>query len=202
MMGARILIGLLCVSAAVLPAQSTPPIMKPKEAATRAVAATNAHTDAMTREPGAAVAQPASRPAPARDSASRSEPTRETAAGSAAVPKSVENEGPKFEREVFSYAPSGRRDPFVSLMTSGDLRPVITDLYVAGIVFDDSGRNSVAILVDGSSKEQYRARVGMSLGRMRVARIDPKSVTFTIEEFGFSRQETLPLGDPNKVRKQ
>jgi hypothetical protein len=87
-------------------------------------------------------------------------------------------------------------------MTSGDLRPVITDLYVAGIVFDDSGRNSVAVLVDGSSKEQYRARVGMSLGRMRVARIDPKSVTFTIEEFGFSRQETLPLGDPNKVRKQ
>jgi hypothetical protein len=159
----------------------------------------------MTTEPGAPTAQPARRDSVqpvSRDSVQPNQPKHETAAGSAAVPRTVENEGPNFEREVFSYAPSGRRDPFVSLMTSGDLRPVITDLYVAGIVFDDSGRNSVAVLVDGSSKEQYRARVGMSLGRMRVARIDPKSVTFTIEEFGFSRQETLPLGDPNKVRKQ
>jgi hypothetical protein len=37
---------------------------------------------------------------------------------------------------------------------------------------------------------------------MRVAAIEPKRITFTIEEFGFSRQETLALGDPTTPRTQ
>ena len=41
-------------------------------------------------------------------------------------------------------------------------------------------------------------KVGQTLGRMRVAQIQPKSVTFTIEEFGFSRQETLALSDSKR----
>ena len=41
--------------------------------------------------------------------------------------------------------------------------------------------------------QPYRVRVGESLGRMRVARIATKAITFTIEEFGYSRQETLAL---------
>jgi hypothetical protein len=53
-----------------------------------------------------------------------------------------------------------------------------------------------------NSKEQYRVKLGQVLGRMRVARIQPKIVTFTIEEFGFSRQEALSLGDPSQARKK
>ena len=103
-------------------------------------------------------------------------------------------------RETFAYARRGRRDPFVSLMLTGELRPMIADLMLVGVAFDHSGRNSVAIMRDVTTKEQYRVRVGQGIGRMRVAQIQPKQVVFTIEEFGFSRQEVLALGDSTKAR--
>jgi hypothetical protein len=43
-------------------------------------------------------------------------------------------------------------------------------------------------------------RVGTPLGRMRVAAIRQKAVVFTIEELGYSRQETLGLNDSTAVR--
>ena len=63
-----------------------------------------------------------------------------------------------------------------------------------------SGQNSVAILRDLTTKEQYRVHVGQTLGRMKVSAIDPRQVTFTIEEFGYSRQETLMYNDPATMR--
>lgn len=100
-----------------------------------------------------------------------------------------------FNREVFQYDADGRRDPFVSLLTSSEIRPTLSDLRLTTIAYDPLGRNSVAVLRDIGTKEQYRVKVGTSLGRMRVVRIDPKVVTFALEEFGFSRQETLAIGD-------
>ena len=100
-----------------------------------------------------------------------------------------------FSREVFQYDPAGRRDPFVSLVRSSEIRPTLSDLRLTAIAFDPLGRNSVAVLRDLGTKEQYRVKVGTPLGRMRVVRIDPKVVTFALEEFGFSRQETLAIGD-------
>ena len=100
-----------------------------------------------------------------------------------------------FNREVFQYDPAGRRDPFVSLVTSSEIRPTLSDLRLTTIAFDPLGRNSVAVLRDLGTKEQYRVKVGTALGRMRVVRIDPKVVTFALEEFGFSRQESLAIGD-------
>jgi hypothetical protein len=100
-----------------------------------------------------------------------------------------------FNREVFHYDPAGRRDPFVSLVKSSEIRPTLSDLRLTTIAFDPLGRNSVAVLRDIGTKEQYRVKVGTPLGRMRVVRIDPKVVTFALEEFGFSRQETLAIGD-------
>ena len=48
---------------------------------------------------------------------------------------------------------------------------------------------------------QYRIRVGQQLGRLRVSGIKQRTVQFTIEEFGFNRQETLAMaGDTTKVR--
>ena len=69
------------------------------------------------------------------------------------------------------------------------------------VVYDAEGDNSVAILRDNFSKQQYRVRVGQQLGRMRVSAIKQKAVQFTVEEFGFNRIETLPLSsDTTKVR--
>lgn len=103
-------------------------------------------------------------------------------------------------REEFEYDAGSRRDPFASLMGTTDIRPIITDLRVTAILFDPSGRNSVAVLRDLTSKEQYRVRVGQSAGRLRVTAIRQRSVTFVIEEFGYSRQETLTIGDTAATR--
>lgn len=105
-------------------------------------------------------------------------------------------------RESYTYQGMGRRDPFVSLMNSEQLRPLFQDLKLVAVAWDATGRNSVAVLRDVTSKEQYRVKVGQELGRMRVASISPKSVVFGIEEFGYSRQETLAMNDSTKVRTQ
>jgi len=105
------------------------------------------------------------------------------------------------QREVFSYSGGGRRDPYKSLMSSSELRPLLSDLLLTAVAFDPDGNRSVAILRDLVSRQQYRIRVGQQIGRLRVAAIRQKAVLFTIEEFGFSRQETLPLNsDTTKVR--
>ncbi|MEI6740913.1 MAG: hypothetical protein WCK74_11450 [Gemmatimonadaceae bacterium] len=105
------------------------------------------------------------------------------------------------QRETFSYNSGGRRDPYRSLMTSREVRPLVSDLRVTVIVFDPTGEQSVAILRDAFSKRQYRVRVGQQVGRLRVSAIKPKAVQVTIEEFGFNRTETLPLSsDSTKVR--
>lgn len=105
-----------------------------------------------------------------------------------------------FNREVFQYDPAGKRDPFVSLVKSSEIRPTISDLRLTTVALDPAGRNSVAVLRDVGTKEQYRVRVGATLGRMRVVRIDQKAVTFALEEYGFSRQETLAMGDSTLKR--
>jgi hypothetical protein len=105
-----------------------------------------------------------------------------------------------FNREAYSYPGRGRRDPFLSLLKSGDLRPLLSDLKLVTVLYDPTGRNSVAILRDLSTKDQYRVKLGQQLGRMRVAQIQPKQLVFTIEEFGYSRQETLSLSDTTSAR--
>jgi len=102
-------------------------------------------------------------------------------------------------RESFDYTRDTRRDPFVSLMTTSDLRPTMSDLRLTGILYDLSGRRPVAILRDIAGG-QWRVTTGMTLGRMRVAQIKPKTIIFTIEEFGFNRQDSLILGDTTRVR--
>ncbi len=104
-----------------------------------------------------------------------------------------------FRREIYVYDRAERRDPFVSLMTTGVLRPVISDLALVGIAYAPDGGRSVAVFRDKQTKEQYRVRTGETLGRMRVARIEPRRVTFAIDEFGFNRQESITMGDTTRV---
>ncbi len=110
--------------------------------------------------------------------------------------------GRVISRETYSYQGTGRRDPFVSLMNTEELRPLFQDLKLVAVAFDATGRNSVAVLRDVTSREQYRVKVGQEIGRMRVASIAEKSVVFGIEEFGYSRRETLAMNDSTKVRTQ
>jgi hypothetical protein len=116
----------------------------------------------------------------------------------AAAPRSSVN----LMREVFTYQRAGRRDPFVSLATTSDLRPLITDLTLVGILADPSGQRSVAVLRDKTDRnKQYRVTVGSTLGRLRVTRITSRDVTFSIEEFGRNRQEVLTYGaDSTRAR--
>jgi hypothetical protein len=102
-------------------------------------------------------------------------------------------------REVFSYDEAGRRDPFLSLLTTTDLRPTLSDLKIIATVVDEPGR-SVALLQDRNAGKQVSVRVGSKLGRMRVASIRPNVVVFTIDEFGTTRLDSLQLRDMTKVR--
>ncbi len=103
-------------------------------------------------------------------------------------------------REVFQYDGAGRRDPFVSLLTTTELAPMLNDLKLVAVAYDPRGRNSVAVLRDATSKKQYRVQVGQTIGRMRVAAIQEKAVIFTIEEFGYSRQELLGIQPPDSSK--
>ncbi len=96
-------------------------------------------------------------------------------------------------REVFSYE-GGGRDPFLSLLKSGDIRPLLSDLKLVGIYYD--GRypaRSVAVLRDVTNNKVYRAKPGDILGRLKVTTIRPREIVFTVQEFGFERQESLQL---------
>jgi len=174
---------------------------------------------ARTVAQGASLTPPAagdsSAAAPALAAGTPAATTGSTTTGSAAIPQTagrsvavavgpngVENDAAEltFVRETFSYAGQGRRDPFVSLLANGELKPMITDLRLVAVAYDASGRNSVAIMRDVNTKQQYRVRPGQTLGRMRVASIRQKQVLFTIEEFGYSRQEVLALGDSTTAR--
>lgn len=178
----RRLVGLLAVfaGASVALAQMPPSINKPIEQARKSVDATNAQMAVVNAGATTApVATQAATPAPAKPAA--------PAARQAQDPTKI-----TFEREVFTYVPRGT-DPFASPIESGAIRPLVADLKLVGIIFDPAGRNSVAVMRDISTQQQYRAKTGQKLGRARVVQISPQEVVLSIEEYGFSRQETLKL---------
>ena len=162
-------------------------------------ASAQARAQATSRPTPSTAAKPATKPAKRASPPPAPDP-RKPAVPAAPVP--AVDSGPKvlINREVFSYDGDGRRDPFVSLLTTSDLKPLLTDLKLVGVAYDPRGQNSVAVLRDITSKEQYKVRVGQTLGRMRVAAIQPKAVIFTIEEFGYSRQELLPIAPPDSSK--
>ena len=176
-------------------------------------ASAQARAQAATRpNPGTpakpAASKPAPKPAAPKPAASKPGASKTTLPPApdpkkpVAAPAPVVDSGPKvlINREVFSYEGDGRRDPFVSLLTTSDLKPMLADLKLVGVAYDPRGQNSVAVLRDMTSKDQYKVRVGQTIGRMRVAAIQPKAVIFTIEEFGYSRQELLPIAPPDSSK--
>ena len=189
---ASLAVAALVVSAGVLQAQV--PGAAAKAAARSAVAATNAHIEAE---------QNVEQHKPAANSAAKP-----------AAPKVVERPVTKLDiagvdtagtppvilRESYAFAKDGRRDPFVSLLTTNELRPTMSDLRLTGIVFAEGEGRSIATLRDVATNASYRVFTGSTLGRMRVSSIRTKTIVFTIDEFGTTRQDSLVLGDSTKVR--
>jgi len=108
-------------------------------------------------------------------------------------PKADSTAPPALVREVYSYE-GGGRDPFLSLLKSGDIRPLLSDLKLVGIYYD--GRltaRSVAVLRDVTNNKIYRVKPGDIIGRLKVTTIRPREIVFTVQEFGFERQESLQL---------
>lgn len=176
--------------------QAAPDLNAPRRAAQGAADATNAATAAKTGQavPAPAAAGQPGAPAPRSGPASvPAVPARPAAADLAA-------NVPPVTREVFTYSADGRRDPFYSLILTEDLRPLLSDLKLVGILYESSGRRSVAIMRDVLTNAQYRVGTGQTLGRMRVTQIKQKGVIFSIDEFGLSRQDSLVLTDTTRVR--
>jgi hypothetical protein len=197
----RVLLIAACAqfAATAAPAQRLPDINGPKRAAQRAAAAENAQLSAQTGQALPTRNAAAAAPAPAPQSG----PDSKTILG-ATPPASAKEQAlakiPPVTREVFAYDMAGRRDPFYSLILTEDLRPLLSDLKLVGVLYESSGQRSVAIFRDVQTNKQYRVQTGAALGRMRVAQIKRKGVIFTIDEFGLSRQDSLMMTDTTMVR--
>jgi hypothetical protein len=190
-----------------------PSIKGPIEAAKKAAGATSAQAGTVNKL-GAGIDAKGPRPAEAAAASKNAPSSAETRAqqqsalqvqrdSTVKANKSAAVAGVKgavtFYREVYTYSDEGRRDPFVSLMATGEVRPLLADLLLVGVIYDGAGRNSVASLIDGTTNESYRVKVGNILGRMKVVRIGPQEITLDIDEFGFSRQETLLIDHTRKA---
>jgi hypothetical protein len=183
-----------------------------KAAAQKAVNAENAHTTAMQQPERAmagsapAQAKPQTPQTPQRVSRVAARPPQAVADRSANSVNDVSADSSSapiiIMREQYGYARDGRRDPFFSLIATSELRPTMSDLRLTGILFDQGGGHSVATLRDVTTDQQYRVSLGSQLGRMRVSSIRLKSIVFTIDEFGATRQDSLILGDTTQVRKR
>lgn len=121
-----------------------------------------------------------------------------TGTGLASVPGPVAVQTPAlsvYEREVFTYSASGRRDPFQPPGAAEQEGPRFADLVLSGVLLNPE-IGSVATLTDRRTGRRYRAREDDSLGEARVERITAEGVEFIVETFGVRRRETL------RVRKE
>ena len=93
------------------------------------------------------------------------------------------------QQQQFSYEPSGRRDPFLSLMTPRiidiERPPGVTGMLVAEIdlagVVRDAQRGDVAMVI-GSDNKGYFLRVGDEVFDGTVFAVDPRKGTISFRQ--------------------
>jgi hypothetical protein len=96
-------------------------------------------------------------------------------------------------RETFAYSGS-IRDPFNSLLNMAKSGPELADLQLVGIYQNLRRANgSIAVFREKNGGKRHKLRTGDQLGRSRLVQIREREVVFTVEDFGFERQETLSL---------
>jgi hypothetical protein len=182
----------VCGQGAALPAQTT-------VAAARPSAPDTAHSAAP-----APASTPAKAPAPT-DSTKRGVATATPTAPSAPEAVAAPNDSMvwadsvrkakeiEMSRETFSYG-GAARDPFSSLLNMAKNGPELADLQLVGIYQNlRSPSSSVAVFREKKGGKRYKLRAGDQVGRSRLVQIRDREVVFTIEDFGFERQETLSL---------
>jgi len=104
---------------------------------------------------------------------------------------------PALERETFTYAREGRRDPFKPLEAGAELGPRFEDLELSGIIYSPEA-GSLVVLVDRSTQRRYRVWERDFVGGAQLLRVTPDEAVFMVTVFGVSRQETLRLKNTDK----
>jgi hypothetical protein len=108
-------------------------------------------------------------------------------------PSLIPGPGEPVQRESYAYT-GGSRDPFLSVLEGNTAGPELADLDLVGIMYNPRApASSVATLRDRLNGKVFTVREGARLGRMQVTDIRQKDVTFTIDDYGTERQETLTL---------
>jgi len=138
-------------------------------------------------------------PAPAPAAAAKPPAAVDSTAVASVTPAVTDSAAPEAReegisgRESFSYA-GGSRDPFASLLNEARLGPELPDLILVAIYYDvRNAASSVVVMREKVGTRKYNLRPGDRLGRLRVSTVGPKDVTFTIDDFGTERQETVSL---------
>ena len=140
-----------------------------------------------------APAPPAAQPAAAAAGAGGARPAGSAAAQAPADTAPLNTDSTQLQREVFAYRGAGR-DPFLSLMKTANIRPLVTDLRLMGVTYDAAyPARSVAVLRDTAQRKRYAVRAGDELGLMKVTEIRDNAVVVTLDEFGVERQVVLPM---------
>src|SRR5205085_12179114 len=122
----RLIIGAaLLVVAGTASAQD--PFTNAKRLANKAAAATNAHIEAEQRPDGQSAGQPHAQQHAARDARSSAR-APQAPVGTLAVAEKDTTPSTTIMRETYDYSAAGRRDPFISLLTTNELRPSMSDL--------------------------------------------------------------------------
>lgn len=102
-------------------------------------------------------------------------------------------------RESFSYSGSSR-DPFTSVVSQGNAGPDVGSMILVAVLADSrSARSSVAVLREKQGTRRWRVKVGDHVGTATVTLITQRDVTFSVQDFGFERQETLSLRNKPEV---
>lgn len=111
-----------------------------------------------------------------------------------------------FEREVFVYPSFERRNPFVALDAGAAAVVRFEQLSLMGILYDTDPALSVAVFTtgeltiaaDGSGAQRaegqtWNAKVGQTVGNVRIVEIHPTEVVVEVEEFGLTERKIMQL---------
>jgi hypothetical protein len=162
--------------------------------------ALHARTDSVRKAHAAQTAQPTATVESAGAAAGTPiDTTAASAADSSAQPDSVGGvRETEIVRETFTYG-GGTRDPFSSLLKEKGTGPDLPDLQLVGVYENlQTPAQSVAVVREKSSGKRYKLRAGDQIGRLRVEAVRSKDIVFTVQDFGYERQETLSLRKPQE----
>ena len=142
--------------------------------------------------PAPVAVTPAPAPAPT-PVAARMDTIRPPSADAAADDSVRKAKDLEMSRETFAYS-GGARDPFNSLLNMAKNGPELADLQLVGIYQNLRAPGaSIAVFREKDGGKRHKLRTGDQVGRSRLVQIRERDVVFTIEDFGFERQETLSL---------